>query len=67
MIISGLSPDLVLTHFRVVLDLGQNNVLFPAAMSGEGHKSIQGGIEHPIHPMCLRFICSLRGPHGEIN
>lgn len=69
MFFSGFSSDLVLTCFRPVLDLHQTNVLSPAAMSKEGLKSIggAGGLNHPIPPMCLRFICSLRGPRGDIN
>lgn len=63
---SGLPPELVWTCIRPVLDLDQSNVFFPAAMSEEGLKSI-GGIEQPIHSLCLRFTCFLRGLRVDIN
>ncbi len=66
---SGLRPDFFVTFLRPVLDLDLTDVLFPAAISEEGLKSIHGGgeFEHPIQAMCLRFICSFRGPRWDIN
>lgn len=67
---SRLCPDLLPTYITLcVLDLDPNDVHFPAVITKEGLKSIVGvcggagrETEHPIHPMCLRLIRSLRGP-----
>lgn len=59
---SGFFTDLVLNCFRPALDLCLNNLYFPAAICTVGLKSNVGGggTEHPLQPVCVRFVCSFR-------